>query len=114
MACDLWRERLNAYIDDELQAKDTESLRTHLKDCTSCSSDLISRIELNRSIQDAGNRYSPEPQCSRRIQGMIPRRRDAFWDWKRIPILVATAAMIVFVVLGWRWLSQERGQLLSE
>lgn len=115
MACDLWREKLDFYIDGELQPDEMERLLSHLKDCDSCSSDLISRAGLKRAVRAAANRYSPDPEFRKRIRNIMPAKRKKFWTGAWIPVFVACAAIIIVFLFGWqRRLAQEREHVFSE
>jgi len=96
MACEQWRGNLDAYVDGELQAAEAGALGRHLRECAACASDVLERVQLKRSVQAAGKRYTATANLRNRIQKTISTkpRRDAGWLWK----LLAVPALSVLVL----------------
>ncbi len=58
MACEQWRDQLDAYVDDELDAAQSHALQAHLRACAACATDVLERVQMKRSVQMAGKRYA--------------------------------------------------------
>src|SRR6266404_4674842 len=115
MSCDSWREKIDAYIDAELPADETSRLDAHLRNCASCTSDLVSRVQMKRVIQTAGKRFSPSPAFRERIQGQLYKKKSGMGFWTWMPRLAMAAAVLIFGVLIFhRWSSDQQGQMLAE
>jgi anti-sigma factor RsiW len=103
MACDAWREKLDAYLDGELAASDAAVLGAHLRTCTSCSSDALERVLLKRSVAAAGKRYEASSELRARIAknvGAKPQPQTAGssgWFWK---ILLIPALLVAIVSIA--------------
>jgi anti-sigma factor RsiW len=99
-ACDLWREKLDAFVDGELPAETQREFDAHLRGCPSCASELAARAQLKLAVKRAAvRRFTPSAEFRRKIEAQLaPRRsaRRAVWAW--IPALGAVAA-ILFAVL---------------
>ena len=99
MGCQVWTEKLDAYLDGELTPGDERTLREHLPGCAACAADSLQRMQTKRTIQSAGLRFVPDPAFRARIQktlgGAKPERRG--WQW--FPVLAAVAAVLLVGVL---------------
>jgi anti-sigma factor RsiW len=112
MACDTWRDKINAYSDAELSAEGMRAMAAHLRTCASCSSDLLSRLQLKRAIKTAGSRFVPDLAFKQKIQSEIQSQKVPASHRKWLPWLeVAAAAAIIvllFVLLSARSSLQQR------
>jgi len=95
MACEQWQAQLDRYLDGELSADDMRSLDAHLRTCPACTADVLSRVQLKRSIKAAaGTRFAPSADFKTRIQkSIVPKPR---WNWN-LGWKLATAALAVLL-----------------
>jgi len=115
MACDSWRNKIEVYADAELSADEMRAVGDHLRSCASCTSDLLSRVQLKRAIKTAGKRFSPSLDLRQRVQKKLPARNNPVWFWNWMPKLAATAAFVVIAFLLFRgWSSFQQGQTFAE
>ncbi|HZR29478.1 MAG TPA: zf-HC2 domain-containing protein [Terriglobales bacterium] len=102
MACELWREKIGAFVDSELSSEETAELNAHLRDCSSCAAKIVEQLQLKRVTHAAGNKYKYEAPLELRkkiLQTVAAKKqRPLGWGWKWAPAL-ATAALILFAVL---------------
>lgn len=100
MACDLWREKIEAFADSELSAAESTELHAHLRACNSCSADLVETLQLKRATQAAGNKYKSEAplELRKKILWDLAAKKSPSRRWVWIPAL-ATAAMVLLAVL---------------
>jgi len=96
MACEQWGGKLDAYLDGELEAADARAFAAHLPGCAACAADALGRVQMKRSVQLAGKRYTASAELRSKIAKSIAAkpRRDAGWAWK----LVAMPALLVLVL----------------
>jgi anti-sigma factor RsiW len=116
MTCDMWKIKLDAYIDSELSGQELHNLESHLRECPSCAADSLGRLQLKRITQAAGARYSPTPQFRLRIENSIKAKRKVRWSLSWMPKLAMAAAFVVLLVgfIG-LWMRQsQRKQALTE
>ena len=118
MACESWTEKLDAYFDGELPADEARAVQEHLRGCSSCAAEGLSKVQQKRAIQAAGQKFTPDPAFRARIQRSIAARRPSSWRRYWIPAF-ATATVAALVVAGAFLLNMqhERGdqkQLISE
>jgi anti-sigma factor RsiW len=99
MACAIWRSKIAAYADAELPADEMRAMGVHLRDCSSCNSDLLGRVQLQRATQKAGKRYTPSLAFRQRVETEVSGRRRAPMLWIWMPAVAATVAVLVFAFL---------------
>lgn len=101
MACDMGREKLDAYLDGELAPVEAAALSAHMRSCTSCASDALERVQMKRALSAAALRYAPTPQFRQKIAniaGSKPRAASSSrkWQW----ILATPAVLVLILSLG--------------
>ena len=82
MACQLWSEKLDTYLDGELPPSEETALREHLRSCAACSSDSLDRLQAKRAIKSAGQRFLPDAAFRARIQKSFRASRPAWRRWR--------------------------------
>jgi len=91
MACEQWREQLDAYADGELDSIQANVLAKHLPGCATCAADVLQRVQMKRSVQMAGKRYTASAEFRNRIAKSIAakpqRQRGSLWQILAIPAL---------------------------
>jgi anti-sigma factor RsiW len=101
VACDAWREKLDAYVDGELPPSEAAVLAKHLRECTDCAAEALERVQMKRAIAVAGKRYQPSLELREKVQRNLagrPRRERA-WVW-RIVALPATLVLLLSLAVG--------------
>jgi anti-sigma factor RsiW len=116
MACDSWAEKLDAYLDGELPAAEARALGEHLRGCAGCAAESLSRVQLKRTVQAAGQRFTPDPAFRARIQKSIAPRRPAGWNRLWFPALAGAMALLIVGAIFLDLNRERRGeqQLLGE
>jgi anti-sigma factor RsiW len=77
VVCESWKEKLDTYLDGELPRAETRTFEAHVCSCPSCSRDALARVQMKRTIQVVGRRFTPGAEFRRRVQQSIaakPRR----------------------------------------
>jgi anti-sigma factor RsiW len=99
MSCEIWRDKLDAYIDGESPSEELAAVEAHLRDCAGCAREALARMQLKRATQVAGHRYAPSPEFRLRVGRSLGKNRKALWSiaW-RPGILAVTAALLLIVV----------------
>ena len=115
MVCESWKAKLDTYLDGELPEAETRTFDAHVRSCQSCSADALTRVQMKRTIQVAGRRFTPSAEFRRRVQQSIAPKpqRSLGLGW-----MFAVAAAVILVVgaltstyVGTR---SDRGQVFSE
>ena len=75
MTCDVWQEKLDAYVDGDSPQQDSAGLEAHLRTCPSCAADALGRLKMKRMTQAAAARYIPSPQFRLCIEKSIQKSR---------------------------------------
>src|ERR1700758_5524918 len=92
MVCESWKERLDTYLDGELPQEEMRTFDSHVRNCSSCSADALSRVQLKRAIQIAGKRFAPSAEFRKRMQQSIASKpRHSF----RLAWMLAAAAVVL-------------------
>src|SRR5271154_5565862 len=99
MACDAWIEKLDAYLDGELAASEARAIGEHLRGCSTCTAESLSRLQQKRAVQAAGQRFTPDPAFRARIQQSIAARPPARRNWFRLPVLATAMALVIAAAL---------------
>jgi anti-sigma factor RsiW len=117
MACEQWRSKLDAYVDGELDSADVSALGQHLHNCPACASDVLQRVQMKRSVQTAGKRYTASAELRNRIQKTVAakRRREGGWLWKILAV-PALSVLILSVAVSFyvRRENERRQRVYSE
>jgi anti-sigma factor RsiW len=115
MACDSWRNKIEAYADAELSADEMRAMGDHLRTCALCTSDLLGVVQLKLATKIAGKRFSPSAAFRQRIRQGLPPRKNTISLWRWIPALAATAALSVIAFLFFYELpSYQQGRTFAE
>src|ERR1700692_3458738 len=95
MVCESWKEKLDTYLDGELPEADMRTFDAHVRSCHPCSADALARVQMKRTIQVAGRRFTPSAEFRRRVQlSIAPKpRRSLSLGW-----MFAVAAALILVV----------------
>jgi anti-sigma factor RsiW len=99
MACDAWREKLDAYLDGELPSADAAALSAHMRNCGSCAADALERVQLKRSVAAAGKRFEPSAELRAKITKMAGAKpqRQSSWGWR---MLLLPAMLVIILSVG--------------
>jgi anti-sigma factor RsiW len=100
MSCELWEERLDAYVDGEIQVQELPALEGHFRTCPDCAAEALARMQMKRATRAAAAlRFTPPAELRQSIQKSIaPKRlRPAFWS---SPALAIAVAAILVLAIG--------------
>jgi len=114
MTEDIWRSKVERYIDGELADDEIRALSAHLRECSSCAADALQQVQQKRAIKLAGQRYAPGPEFRRRISNQLRPMTRTAWYWKPG---FALAIVAVIAVAAWLTYSSRDAQsqhLLAE
>jgi anti-sigma factor RsiW len=95
MVCESWKAQLDTYLDGELPEDETRTFDAHVRNCPSCSTDALTRVQMKRAIQAAGRRYTPSAEFRKRMQQKFAAKPRSSL---RLGWTLAAAAAIVLVV----------------
>jgi anti-sigma factor RsiW len=112
MVCESWKAKLDTYLDGELPSEEMRAFDVHVHNCPSCSADALTRVQMKRSIQAVGKRFTPSAEFRRRMQHRIagkPRRSSFGFAW-----MMATAVIAILVAVGLTATYNERQGLHAE
>ena len=90
-------------------------MEAHLRECASCASEALRRLQLKRATRLVGQRYAPSADFRRRIERQVAAksrpRRALLW----VPVLAVAMLLLASVVTIGRWYERTRSQqLLAE
>jgi anti-sigma factor RsiW len=107
MACETWREKLDAYVDGELPSAEASALMSHLRGCAACAAEVLERVQLKRTVALAGKSYQPDAEfrarIAQKISGRSPRHTAWFWKIVLVPamlVLLMSVALTLYVGRG--------------
>lgn len=112
MNCELWQDKIDAFVDAELAADEARSFDEHLRSCPACAQETFARQRLKAETRLAGQRYVPTPEFSEQIaQRLGPNRRRSF-VW--VPAFASAAAVLLLaIVVGVAWRERALQQIAS-
>jgi len=103
MACESWKAHLDRYVDGELPLNEMHDFETHLRTCLPCSRAILSRVQMKRAIQVAGQRYAPNAEFRRRMHQDIaakqPHRLRFRWTLAALVLAASVVAALTSVYL---------------
>jgi anti-sigma factor RsiW len=121
-------QKLNAFIDDELQSAEQQGIEQHLATCHPCTLRVLSATKLKAATARAGQRFTPPPEALARLTAQLHAQTQSTEETQtrkiqpqatktktparivsiRPAAWAALAAAILLVVsfLGWRQLHQ--------
>ncbi len=113
MACEVWRGKIDAYLDGELPAAEAGALAAHLRECALCAADALERVQMKRAVALAGRRYEPGAQLRAKIAASVGAKARAKtgrrWNLLLAPALaIAIVAVAVTFYLGRERTRQQR------
>lgn len=113
---DDWAPKLDQYLDSELSTEEMRGMEAHLRQCPSCASDALRRLQLKRTTRVAGQRYAPSAEFRRRIEKQIAAKNRPARRWLWMPALaMAAVVLLVATITVGRWYERSRSQqLLAE
>src|SRR6201997_308792 len=112
MVCELWKTRLDTYLDGELPSEEMRDFDSHVHSCPICGADALVRVQMKRSIQAVGKRFTASPEFRKRVLRRIeakPRRAVFGITW-----MMASAVIAVLVVVGLASTDRLRDRTRSE
>jgi anti-sigma factor RsiW len=112
MVCDSWKAKLDTYLDGELPSEVMRDFDVHVHNCLSCSADALTRVQMKRTIQVAGKRFTPSAEFRRRMQQRFaakPQRRRFGFAW-----MTASAVIAILAVVGLTATYNERERVRTE
>jgi anti-sigma factor RsiW len=107
---DVWQAKLDQYLDSELSAEEMRGMDAHLRECPSCASDALGRLQLKRATRLAGQRYTPSAEFRQRIQQQVATKTRVRRPWLWAPALVTAAVLLAAAVTVGRWYESSRSQ----
>jgi anti-sigma factor RsiW len=96
MGCESWKAKLDSYLDGELRSEEIRAFDGHVRSCPTCAADALARVQMKRSIQAAGKRFTPSAEFRKRMQNSIATksRRGSFG----FPWVIASAIAALLVI----------------
>jgi anti-sigma factor RsiW len=98
MVCELWKTRLDTYLDGELPSEEMRDFDSHVHSCPTCGADALARVQMKRSIQAVGKRFTASPEFRKRVLRRIetkPNRVVFGSAW-----MMASGVVAVLLVAG--------------
>lgn len=99
MACESFSGKLDAYVDGELPTTQANEFAMHLRGCATCAADALERVQMKRSVADAGKYYEPSVEFRKKIEASVrkPSKRGNFWGWQ---VVALPAALVLLISLS--------------
>lgn len=95
MVCENWKILLDVYVDGEVPSEQMHAFDTHVRNCASCATDILARVQIKRAVHVAGRRYIPSAEFRREVYPTIevkPLRKMLNLNWT-----MAVAMAVIFV-----------------
>jgi anti-sigma factor RsiW len=114
--CEMWIEKLDAYVDAELPAADERALVEHMQSCSVCAAESLKKVQLKRAVHLAGMRFVPDPAFRARIQAKVAARQPARWNRFWLPMLATAMVLLIAGAISFNLNRTRRGEerLISE
>jgi anti-sigma factor RsiW len=103
MNCELWQDKIDAFVDAELSADEARRFDQHLRSCTACAQETFVRQRLKAETRLAGQRYVPSAEFSERLTTRLAPQRKKTRVWiLALASALAVLLLTTFIGLGWR------------
>jgi anti-sigma factor RsiW len=106
MVCEAWTAKLDTYLDGELPEQEMRAFDAHVRSCPSCSADALARVQMKRTIQTCGKRFTPSAEFRKRVQQSIaPKPQHSFslgWVLASAAVVIAMVAVLTSTYVGTR------------
>jgi anti-sigma factor RsiW len=115
MVCDSWTAKLDTYLDGELSESEMHTFDAHVRSCSSCSADALTRVQMKRAVQATGKRFTPEAEFRKRMQRRVaakPQRSFRLgWIFAAAAVAILAAGVLTSTYVGVR---SSRDHVFSE
>jgi anti-sigma factor RsiW len=103
MTCAERMAKLDAYLDGELTAPEIVQMEAHLRECPSCATESVRRMQWKRATRSAGHRYTATRALRERVQKQISKKSagqvSMLWRWRTAYAVPALA--LVLLAAAW-------------
>src|SRR6204780_847072 len=96
MVCESWKTKLDTYLDDELPENEMHIFDAHVRSCPSCSADALMRVQMKRTIQVAGKRFTSSAEFRRQVQQSLALRPQR----SLLPVWVFAGTAVAVLAVG--------------
>lgn len=99
MACELWSDKLDSYVDGELSLAEANEFGRHLRECSGCAAEALERVQTKRAVADAGKYFEPSSEFRKKITMRVHRssKRSNIRGWQ---IVAVPAALVLIISLA--------------
>lgn len=114
MNCELWQDKIDAFVDSELSRDETLAFDEHLRSCPACTAETLSRQRLKAETRLAGQRFAPSAEFEAKMLARLRPKRWRPFVW--VPAFVSVAAVLaimVFAGIAWQSTAQ-REQIVAQ
>ena len=108
MACEQWSDKLDAYVDGELSSMEANEIGRHLPGCSGCAAQALERVQMKRSVADAGKYFESSSEFRKKIEKSVRKssKRSNIRGWQIIA-LPAALVLIISVAMSF-YISREK------
>jgi anti-sigma factor RsiW len=118
MTCEHWAEKLDIYLDGELSTDEARAVDEHLRGCPTCAAEALRRVQQKRTVQAAGQRFTPDPAFRARMQKKFAAPVLSPTKGRWLPAFVTATAAALLIASAFIWTVQRgrsaQRQLISE
>ena len=100
MSCDLWVEKISAYVDSEVPASEIAALDAHLQSCARCATEAFAQLKLKQLVSNVGKRYSPSREFREKVRRKTSGGSEARLSWRWWPTAALAIAVLIAVWIG--------------
>src|SRR3984957_9441385 len=115
MDCDSLTAKLDTYLDGEFPSEEMRAFDAHVHSCSSCAAGSLARLQMKRSVQAAGRRFTPTSNFRQRVERSIAiKPRSSFgvrWMFAAALSILVVASLLA-TYLGVQ--RSRRGQVYGE
>ena len=109
MNCEIWRHKLDDYVDGELPEQEAANIEQHLGECQSCASEALRRMQVKRATRTAAMHFTPSPEFRQQVQKAIGRKRAPLrFLWSPALAFALVLAVVVSASLMMRHSAREQ------
>jgi len=112
MSCDVWNEKLDAYVDGEIAEQDLAAFEEHVRACPDCAAEALSRMQMKRATRAAAAvRFAPPAEFRLRVEKSIAPKKTRMAFLFSPALAIAAALVLVIGISSAVLMRRAAGQL---
>ena len=98
MSCEVWKEKLDAFLDGQLPDAENAAVGEHVQRCPECARDGLERMQMKQATRAAAMRFTPSAEFRQHVLKSIAPKQRRFSFLMSPALAIAIAAVLVLAM----------------